>query len=209
VKTTAAYFQSVFQTLLKFGFLIESDPKLISVCSLIVDEPMRGSWWSHPLAQVIFQVNEQLEDHNDVLMTKLISGKVTFVHRKLWSELITIARAREDWQMKNLSPPVKTLLGQIDSAGSLTTAEAVWPRQSKMKLGDAARELEKRLLIVGTQFHSESGAHQKLLETWEHWLQRMKFRPDKISSTAAKNTLEMKLKKLNDRYTANATLPWQ
>ena len=209
MKTTAAHFQTVFQTLRKLGFLVESDPKLTSVCFLIADEPMRGSWWSHPLAQVIFQVNEQLEDHNDVLITKLVSGKVTFVHRKLWSEIIAIAKAREDWQMKNLSPPVKSLLAQIDSAGSLTTAEAVWPRQSKMKVGDAARELERRLLIVGTQFHSESGAHLKLLETWNHWMKRTKFKPEKISARAAKASFEMKLKNLNDRFNGSSKLPWQ
>ena len=208
MKTTAAHFQTVLQTLGKLGFLVESDPKLTSVCSLIAAEPMRGSWWSHPLAQVIFQVNERLEDHNDVLLTKLVSGKVTFVHRKLWSEVITIARAREDWQMKKLSPPVGSLLAQIDSAGSLTTAEVVWPRQSKMKLGDAARELERRLLVAGSQFHSESGAHLKLLETWDHWMKRRKFKPAKISVEAAKKQLDIKLERLNEKYEASAKLPW-
>lgn len=208
MKTTAAHFQTVLQTLRKLGFLVESDPKLTSVCSLIANEPMRGSWWSHPLAQVIFQVNEQLEDHPDILMAKLVSGKVTFVHRKLWSEVIAIARAREDWQMKKLSPQIESLLTQIDSAGSLTTAESVWAKQSKTKLGDAARELERRLLIVGTQFHSESGAHLKLLETWDHWMKRRKFKPEKISVEAAREQLDLKLERLNEKYEASAKLPW-
>lgn len=208
MKTTAAHFQTVLQTLRKLGFLVESDPKLPSVCSLIANEPMRGSWWSHPLAQVIFQVNEQLEDHTDVLMAKLVTGKVTFIHRKLWSDVSTIARAREDWQMKKLSPQVMSLLKQIDSAGSLTTAKVVWARQSKIKLGDAARELERRLLIVGTQFHSESGAHLKLLETWEHWMKRSKFKPARISVAAAKEQLDLRLQRLNEKYEASAKLPW-
>lgn len=208
MKTTAAHFQTVLQTLRKLGFLVESDPKLTSVCSLIANEPMRGSWWSHPLAQVIFQVNEQLEDHPDILMAKLVSGKVTFVHRKLWSEVIAIARAREDWQMKKLSPQIESLLTQIDSAGSLTTAESVWAKQSKTKLGDAARELERRLLIVGTQFHSESGAHLKLLETWDHWMKRRKFKPEKISVEAAREQLDLKLERLNEKYEASTKLPW-
>ena len=59
-----------------------------------------------------------------------------------------------------------------------------------MKLGDVARELEKRLLVVGTQFHSESGAHEKRLETWDHWIKRKKFKPARISIEAAKNHLE-------------------
>lgn len=191
------------------GFLLESDSKLPSVCSLITGSPLRGSWWSHPLAQIIFQVNERLEDHPDVLLSKLISGKVTFVHRNLWSDVVAIACAREDWQFKRLPPPAKSLLDQVDSAGSLTTAEVVWKPQTKMKLGDAARELERRLLIVGAQFHSESGAHQKRLETWQHWQKQRKFKPVKKSIEKAKGQLELKLRVLNERYGGSATLPWQ
>jgi hypothetical protein len=206
---TADHFQTVLGYLQETGFLLESDAKLPSVCSLITGEPMRGSWWSHPSAQIIFQVNERLEDHEDVLITKLVSGKVTFVHRSIWSEVVAIGRAREAWQVKQLPPAAKTLLGQIEKNGSVTTAEITWPSSAKMKLGDAARELEKKLLIVGTQFHSESGAHQKQLETWGHWLKRRKFKPAKISATTAKAMLEMKLKSLNDRFEGSGKLPWQ
>ena len=202
-------FENVFSSLKKFGFLLESDSKLPSVCSIIVGEPIRGSWWSHPLAQRIFQVNEQLEDHAHVLITKLISGKVTFVHRNVWSEVVTIGSARDSWQLMKLAPSVKTLLELVEKGGSLITTEVDWPRSAKVRLGDAVRELEKRLLIVGTQFHSESGTHEKHLETWEHWAKRRKFKPARVSGTAAKITLGVKLKSLNDRFDASAKLPWQ
>lgn len=170
---------------------------------------MRGSWWSHRLAQIIFQVNERLEDLEDVLITKLVSGKVTFVHRSVWSEVVAIGRAREGWQLKHLPAAAKDLLGQIETNGSVTTADIIWPSSAKMKLGDAARELEKKLLIVGTQFHSQSGAHQKQLETWEHWIKRKKFKPTKISIEEAKTLLETKLASLNRRFDASAKLAWQ
>jgi hypothetical protein len=208
VKTTE-HFQKVLETLGAQGFLLESDPKLPSVCSLITGAPLRGSWWSHPLAQIIFQVNEQLEDHDDVLIAKLISRKVTFVHRRLWSELATIGSARERWQITGLPVAIKSLLQQVESAGALTTAETVWPRNAEVKLGDAARELEKRLLVIGTQFHGESGAHEKRLETWGHWMKRRKFKPAKISVEAAKDQFEQKLGQLNEEFRAAATLPWE
>ncbi|MDQ3473883.1 MAG: hypothetical protein M3447_09115 [Acidobacteriota bacterium] len=176
---------------------------------MITGSPLRGSWWSHPLAQIIFQVNELLEDHDDVLIAKLVSRKVTFVHRKLWSELATIGSARERWQLSGLPAATTSLLKQLDSASALTTAETVWPQKSKMKLGDVARDLEKRLLVVGTQFHSESGAHEKRLETWDHWMKQKKFKPVKISLETAKNRLELKLRSLNEEFGASATLPWE
>jgi hypothetical protein len=206
---TAPQFQTIFETLKANRFLLESDPKLPSVCSLITGSPLRGSWWSHPLAQIIFQINEQLEDHDEILITKLISKKVTFVHRRLWSELVTIGSARERWQLQGLRAATKSLLRQVESAGALTTAEAVWPAKAEMKVGDAARELERRLLVVGTQFHSQSGAHEKRLETWSHWIKQREFTPEKISSDGAKNHLEQMLSRLNEKFGASATLPWE
>jgi hypothetical protein len=205
----AEHFQTILRTLKANGFLLESDPKLPSVCSLITGSPLRGSWWSHPLAQIIFQVNEQLEDHDDVLITKLISRKVTFVHRQLWSELVTIGSARERWQLIGLRPATKSLLKQVESAGVLTTGEIVWPPKAEMKLGDAARELERRLLVIGTQFHSAGGAHEKRLETWRHWIGGKKFTPAKIPIEAAKDRLEVILRGLNEQFAGSAILPWQ
>ena len=206
---TAAQFQTILHTLEVNGFLLESDPKLPSVCSMITGSPLRSSWWSHPLAQIIFQVNEKLEDHEDILIAKLISRKVTFIHRKLWSELATIGSARERWQLVNLSAGARSLLKQVDSSGALTTAETIWPRKTEMKLGDAARELERRLLVIGAQFHSESGAHEKRLETWDHWMRRRKFKPAKIAVSAAKSRLELSLHTLNDKFGSLAKLPWE
>lgn len=209
MKTTATYFQRIFRKLKSLGFLLESDPKLPSVATMITGGPLRGSWWAHPLGQEIFQVNERLDDHKDVLIMKLISGKVTFVHRKVWSQVFAIGTARETWQLKKPSAEAEALLKQIDDSGSLTTADVLKSLKWTMKLGDVARELEKRLLVVGTQFHSASGAHEKRLETWEHWAQRVKFVPASVSVAMAKTNLEDRLQALNLEFNAKAKFPWQ
>ncbi len=203
------HFKLVFDQLRKSGFLLESDPKLPSVCTLITGEPLRGSWWSHPQAQTIFQVNEQLEDHKDVLITKLLSGKVTFVHRKLWPAILAIGIAREPWQMKSLPDAARTLLKLIDAGGSLTTDKLSWPKSEKKKSGDAARDLEKRLLVVGSQFHTEGGLHAKLLETWDHWAKRIGFKAATVAAESAKKNVEKRVLKVNQQFGASAKLPWQ
>jgi hypothetical protein len=209
VETDAAtHFKLVFDQLKKLGFLLESDPKLPSVCRLITGTALKSSWWSHPLAQTIFNINEQLEDHADVLITKLVSGKVTFVHRKFWSEIFSIGSAREPWQIKGLSDSARLLLKMIDENGSLTTERLSWPRTSEVKPGDAARELEKRLLIHSDQFHTERGMHAKLLETWEHWAKRTRFQPPTIPTEKAKRNWEDRLLKLDQQFGASAKLPW-
>ena len=204
----ATHFKLIFDELKRLGFLLESDPKLPSVSSLITGAALKTSWWSHPLAQTIFNVREQLEDHADVLVTKLVSGKVTFVHRKLWPEIFAIGAAREPWQLKGLSDSARSLLKMIDENGSLTTDKLSWPQSRKEKPGDFARELEKRLLVHSDQFHTEHGTHAKLLETWEHWAKRTGFQSSTIPAQKAKTNWEERMLKLNQQFGASAKLPW-
>ena len=209
--TTAKYFKDVLSKLVKYGFLLESDTKLPSVCGLITDGPLTGSWWSHPLAQEIFQVNEQLEDHPDVLITKIISGKVTFVHRQLWAEIVAIGTAKQSWQTAGLSASARELLTIVKKAGFLRTDQMAGRSSSKAKKdkpGDIAKDLERRLLIHAEQIHTESGAHAKALETWEHWSKRKSFTPSAIEPEEAKKNLEERLRKLNEEFDGSARLPW-
>ena len=204
-----AYLKLVMSRLQRFGLLLESDPRLPSLCSLITGAPVRGSWWSHPLAHAIFHVNGKLADHKDVLITKLISGKVTFVHRKLWPEIFAIGTARERWQTKDLSPAARSMLKLVSEQGSLRTDEISWPRSVKGKPGDAARELEQKLLVRAGEFHTETGTHAKLLESWQHWASRIGFRPSGISADKAKERIEKRLDSLNEQFGAKAKLSWK
>lgn len=203
----AAAFDLVSKALDQYGLLLESDQKLPSVCSLVAGEPMRGSWWSHPKANLIFAVNELLEDHADVLISKLISGKVTFVHRVLWSPLFAIGSAREEWQLQNLSVSAVELLNTVESRGEVGTDQLEWSHS--VKPGDAARELEKKLLIVAGQVHTETGAHAKVLESWKNWQRSRKFKARKLAPDRAREEMRDRVAVLNAEFHGKATLPWQ
>lgn len=201
-------FRTVLAKLQAFGFLLESDPKLPSVCSFITGEPLRTSWWSHPKAQTIFHVNEQLEEHPDVLITKLVSGKVTFVHRELWPHLVAIGNSRDRWQMDNLTKDAKTLLKLLDSAGAVRTDQVPDSTSIKAKIGDVARELERKLLVVSRQIHTETGSHAKVIELWKHWRSRARISASRMSARTAQNNLEERVRELNEEFGASARLPW-
>lgn len=68
-----------------------------SLAEAIVGGPIRGSWWAHPSGHDIFRVADTVSDSDDVLVCKLIDGKVTYVHRRLWPALVKVA-ARFDKQ---------------------------------------------------------------------------------------------------------------
>jgi len=193
----------------QFGLLLETDTKLPSVAGLVAGETVRGSWWTHARSHQIFAVLQALADHKQTLITKLVSGKVTFVHRKLWGDVVSIAAAREPWQTQKLLPPAQMLLDRIDQEGALRTDILDWPSKFKsLKVGVVVRELEKRLLIHSEEFHAESGAHAKLIETWDHWTNRIGFNPKQVVLDDAKRRLEKRVHLLNKRFGAVAYLPW-
>jgi hypothetical protein len=57
----------------------------------IAGGPIKGSWWAHPQGRHIFRVLDEVANANDVLACRLIEGKVTLVHRRLWPALVRLA----------------------------------------------------------------------------------------------------------------------
>ena len=68
-----------------------------SLAEEIAGGPIRGSWWGHPKGHEIFCVTEAVCESPDVLVCKLVDGKVTFVHRRLWPAIVKLSsRFRKD-----------------------------------------------------------------------------------------------------------------
>ena len=62
-------------------------PRLVEA---ILGEPIRGSWWAHPHSHEIFAVLQELGESSNLLLCRLVNGKVTIVHRRLWPALIRL-----------------------------------------------------------------------------------------------------------------------
>lgn len=63
-----------------------------SLAQTIAGEAIRGSWWGHPKGHVIFLCSRALRESKDILVCRLVGGKVTYVHRRLWPALVRLAR---------------------------------------------------------------------------------------------------------------------
>ena len=190
---------SAFTALKKYGLLLLNDPALPNLCRLVAGERVRGSWWAHPRAQEIFQVYDALENHADVLILKLLSGKVTYIHRTLWPQIVAVGRAREPWQMNDLSAAARKLLAAVDKA----------PVEPGREKAAAASELDARMLVFSAQFHSESGAHVRRLESWDHWSNRTHSSRDSATPASARKALEERIANLNREFAGRGRLPWQ
>jgi hypothetical protein len=78
----------------------------------------------------------------------------------------------------------------------------------KASAGEAARELENRLLIHTEEFHADTGAHAKRLETWQAWSDRVGLLRQKMPVQEAREEFEALLAAWNNQFQAKGRLPW-
>ncbi len=57
----------------------------------IVGGSISGSWWGHPKGRHVYSVLQALAESPDILVCRLVGGKVTFVHRRIWPALVRLA----------------------------------------------------------------------------------------------------------------------
>lgn len=62
-----------------------------NLAEFVAGAPIRGSWWGHPKGKAIFAAANVVVDSGEVLVCRLVGGKVTFVHRRLWPALVRLA----------------------------------------------------------------------------------------------------------------------
>ena len=202
-------FQKVMEELESTGLLLLADKYLPSVTTIVTGEPVRGSWWSHPRSHQIFAVATRLGDDPNVTTVKLVSGKVTFVHRRLWSALLAVARSRASWQCKGLTAKARSLLVTVEKEGQIRMDQWLRNRPDSAAWKRAAGELEKRLLVCASEVHTESGAHSKALGSWEHWARPLGVDPETPDVEAGRSKFERTVADMNRRTGGSGRLPWQ
>lgn len=57
----------------------------------IAGGPIRCSWWAHSSSRTIYAAIQSVRDDPDVLVCRLVNGKVTYLHRRLWPALARLA----------------------------------------------------------------------------------------------------------------------
>jgi hypothetical protein len=154
--------RAVVAAVVDLGLLFVSDEKRENAIKVLTGEFPRGSWWSHPQANAIYDILQEVERAPDVLLAKLLGGKVTLIHRTLWPALLVVVTAREPWQVDGLSPGAVQALTALDEA---ETTGSEPPAVSRT----VSKELEGRLLAHAVNLHAPGGKHVTRLEPWRVW----------------------------------------
>lgn len=74
-----------------------------SFAEYITGAPIKGSWWAHSKGHEIFQLATAVSEHRDVLVCKLVEGKVTYVHRRCWAALVKLAARFDASQLAQIA----------------------------------------------------------------------------------------------------------
>jgi len=94
-----------------------------------------------------------------------------------------------------LNPEARSLLAETEQRGQVRAS------------GNAARELECRLLVHACGVHTERGNHAKVLETW---IRSVAACARSLPEPAiAQRRLEDLVSALNHRFGGSSRLPWQ
>jgi hypothetical protein len=76
------------------GVALEAGPGVRpNLAEAIAGEPIRGSWWGHEKGRAIFRATRTVRDCDQVLVCRLVGGKITYVHRRLWPAIVRLANS--------------------------------------------------------------------------------------------------------------------
>lgn len=207
--TPARAARRILDALAREGLLLDVDARLPSAVTIAAGEPVAGSWWSHPKAHLVYHARGIAFRSDDVLDARLVNGKSTLVHRRLGPALVAVAESGEPWQTHGLSAAARRLLAVVRRrdvrSDRLPPSLAIAPKA----VGDLVRDLERRLLLRGDEFHTETGAHAKVLSTWGRWARRARIARRRASVPEAKAAFETIARSWEGRFGVVSRLPWE
>ena len=121
--------------LIEHGMLLQSARgPLPNVAELVAGEPIAGSWWGHPKGHEIFAELETLDESPDVVRMRLVNGKVTLVHRRLWPALVRVAD-------RFVARQLAVLHEEHTASGAHRVHEQPFPDWVPLDIAAAARQL--------------------------------------------------------------------
>jgi len=161
-----------------------------SLVEAIVGAPVKGSWWGHARGADIYNAAVALDASGEVLATKLVEGKVTFVHAALWPALYRVVTDPDARRLPKLDAVARQLLELVSTASGPVRLDELVEVFERKTLSRAAKALEAGLWVHSAQVHTEKGRHETVLQTWDRWADAaVRKAARRLGVDAAKTTL--------------------
>jgi len=208
-RTVAASLRIVRAALHNNGLLLAADRDFPNVFTLVTGRTPVGSWWGDPDSGVVYAVLRGMERGRTVLRLRLLAGKWTYIDRRLWPALLRVVDRRRAWQGAGLSPFERRMLERVNRIGVLDLQDPASRGGVPLgSAGDAARELERRLLVVSHEVHTPMGLHTKTLESWTSWKRRHRATSGRMREAQARDIIEHVVVELARGSRLVGKFPW-
>lgn len=122
----------------RHGVVLESARRgtIPSLADAVAGEELGGNWWSHASGKRIFAATRAVRGASDVLVCRLVDGKITFVHARLWPSLARLA--------DRFAPPRLARLREAHGAdGAHRVEQTAYPDWLDGATRDAANRLDE------------------------------------------------------------------
>jgi hypothetical protein len=203
-----AWLEAAVARLQHWGLMLASDKALPSFPRLVVERNVSGSWWGDPEANLIYESARRFADHPDVIHVVLVSGKLTYLHKRLAPALVAVALDDADWKFAGLSRPARAIWERLNQEPRLYADEPGLPTTDVKQNGHWMRELEGRLLCAGGNVHTPRGSHAKYAVRWEDWISERRLAKPQISPQTGMRRLDECLDRLNLEFGGHGKMPW-
>ena len=73
------------------GVVLESGKGPVpNLADKVAGEAIKGSYWGHPKGNEIFLLTRAIRSSKEILVCRLVEGKVTYVHRRIWGAIVRL-----------------------------------------------------------------------------------------------------------------------
>jgi hypothetical protein len=143
----------------KRGVVLES-ARVASVPNLAneaLGDDRRENWWGHARGKEFFWLTRQIRSNPDVLVCRLVGGKVTYVHRRIWPALARLASVLGTTRLASIREHhTRTGAHRVDR-----TPFRQWlPSEIRLKAGNLTT-LEARQLLAQVGIDTPSAAARR------------------------------------------------
>ena len=73
------------------GIVLESAKGSVpNLADTVAGEQIQGSYWGHPKGDEIFVLTRGIRSSEEILVCRLVGGKVTYIHQRLWPAIFRL-----------------------------------------------------------------------------------------------------------------------
>lgn len=115
-----------------------------SLAEAVARGPIRGSWWGHEKGEDIFCATRKVRNSGIVLICRLLDGKITYIHRRLWPAIVRLASLLD----KN---GLVALREEHTVSGAHRVESVPFPKWVQVEILQAAKRLseEEAISLIG------------------------------------------------------------